>query len=569
MKNTYIISSQLSLLKRFLKPFDNVRKSLHLSINDLSKREREAKITDPLTDSFGRYHNYLRISLTERCNLRCTYCMPGDGVSLTPRENLLTTDEIVHLARLFVKQGVDKIRLTGGEPTVRKDVTEIVGRLNELDGLRTIAMTTNGLTLTRQLVNLQKAGLNLLNISLDTLQPARYEQVTRRKGWERVIAGIDLAIQLGFEPVKVNCVVMRGFNDDEISDFARFTLDRKVDVRFIEYMPFTGNGWNDNCMVPFKEMLSAFKIPGAQGKLGFITSMSKNFCGTCNRIRLTADGNLKVCLFGNAEISLRDALRNNCSEEDLLTMVGLALQRKKKQHAGMLNLPLMQNRPMILIGATSWIMHGGMHKYKILGTPKPFVPAIQQETVSTRWFSTTNSSSSLNEDDKFSKEDKAVLTHVDHSGKANMVNVSHKSTSKRSATACGRIFVGAKVCELIRNNNMKKGDVLTVARIAGIQGAKKTSEVIPLCHNIFISSIKVNADIDDETNSVFITATVESEGRTGVEMEALTSVSIAALTIYDMCKAVTHDMLIYDIKLMEKTGGTRGDFRRKSSDTTQ
>lgn len=362
----------LPLKQLFQSP--GIRKNLlHLSCYDLSqlKSSTEAKPADPLTDSFGRYHNYLRISLTERCNLRCEYCMPSDGVSLSPKDKLLTTDEIIYLAKLFVKTGVTKIRLTGGEPTVRKDLIDIVGRLKELDGLETIAMTTNGLTLTRQLVNLQKAGLNLLNISLDTLQPERYEKVTRRKGWERVIAGIDLAIQLGFQPVKVNCVVMRGFNDDEICDFARFTLDRKVDVRFIEYMPFSGNGWNDNRMVSFKDMLSilerdfpqiealpnepsdtskAYHIPGSRGKLGFITSMSNNFCSTCNRIRLTADGNIKVCLFGNAEISLRDAVRSNCSEDDIMTMVGLALQRKKKQHAGMLNLPQMQNRPMILIG---------------------------------------------------------------------------------------------------------------------------------------------------------------------------------------------------------------------------
>ncbi|KAK3926067.1 Molybdenum cofactor biosynthesis protein 1 [Frankliniella fusca] len=581
MKNACkIISRQLSVLKRFSNPPENMRKSFHISSFDCSKVESkvQAETDNPLADSFGRFHNYLRISLTERCNLRCKYCMPGDGVSLTPRENLLTTDEIIHLAKLFVKQGVDKIRLTGGEPTVRKDIVDIVGRLKEIDGLKTIAMTTNGLTLTRQLVSLQRAGLNLLNISLDTLQSARYEQITRRKGWERVIAGIDLAVQLGFDPVKVNCVVMRGFNDDEISDFARFTVERKVDVRFIEYMPFSGNGWNDNRMVPFKEMLSslskefpglealenapndtskAYKVPGAQGQIGFITSMSNNFCSTCNRIRLTADGNIKVCLFGNAEVSLRDALRNNCSEDDIKTMVGLALQRKKKQHAASSSSATILNQ-------------------KILNTPLNFFPAIGQEATSIRLISTDISNSKIDVPDKdseycsegepFVARPSALLTHVDHLGKANMVNVGYKSISKRSATACGKVFVGANVCELIRNNNMKKGDVLTVARIAGIQGAKRTSEIIPLCHNIFISSIKVYADLDDTTKNVFITATVESEGKTGVEMEALTAVSVAALTVYDMCKAVTHDILIHDIKLLEKTGGMRGDFKRQNSE---
>ncbi|XP_046686090.1 molybdenum cofactor biosynthesis protein 1-like isoform X3 [Homalodisca vitripennis] len=323
-----------------------------------------------LTDTFGRQHTYLRISLTERCNLRCKYCMPADGVQLTPKNNLLTTKEILQLAELFVRQGVNKVRLTGGEPTVHRDIVHIVESLHKLKKLDTIAITTNGLMLTRQLVELQKAGVNLLNISLDTLKPERFEQITRRKGWQRVIAGIDLAVQLGYTP-KVNVVVMRGLNDDEILDFVQFTADRPIDVRFIEYMPFTGNKWDGNKMVPFREMLEriqtvypgfhalankpndtskAYKVPGHKGQIGFITSMSNHFCGTCNRIRLMADGSLKVCLFGNTEISLRDALRNNCSEDDLLNMIGAAVRRKKRQHAGMFNLAQMPNRPMILIG---------------------------------------------------------------------------------------------------------------------------------------------------------------------------------------------------------------------------
>lgn len=330
-----------------------------------------SKPSENLTDTFGRYHSYLRISLTERCNLRCQYCMPEDGVTLTPKQHLLTTDEILYLADLFVREGVTKIRLTGGEPTVRKDIVDIVGSLKKINGLDTVAMTTNGLILTRLLVPLQRAGLDIINVSLDTLRADRYEVVTRRRGWERIMAGIDLALQLEYTPVKVNCVVMRDFNDDEICDFVEFTKDRDVDIRFIEYMPFSGNKWNDKKMVSFQEMLDkirskwpdfkalpnepndtskAYHVPGFKGKVGFITSMSEHFCGSCNRLRLTADGNLKVCLFGNAEISLRDAIRNKCSESDLLAMIGAAVKRKKKQHAGMQNLYKMENRPMILIG---------------------------------------------------------------------------------------------------------------------------------------------------------------------------------------------------------------------------
>lgn len=324
-----------------------------------------------LTDTFGRQHTYLRISLTERCNLRCQYCMPAEGVDLTLKSKLLTTDEILRLAELFVQQGINKIRLTGGEPTVHKDLLHIVSSLRQLPGLETIAITTNGITLTRQLVALQRAGLNALNISLDTLKPERFEVVSRRKGWQKVMAGIDLAIQLGYAPVKVNCVVMKGFNDDEVLDFVALTKDKEVDVRFIEYMPFTGNQWRDTKMMSFREMLDvikqnyadfrplenkpndtskAYNVPGHKGQVGFITSMSEHFCGSCNRLRLMADGSLKVCLFGNAEISLRDALRSNCSEDDLLAMIGVAVKKKKKQHAGMFNLAQMPNRPMILIG---------------------------------------------------------------------------------------------------------------------------------------------------------------------------------------------------------------------------
>lgn len=325
----------------------------------------------PLIDTFGRHHTYLRISLTERCNLRCQYCMPAEGVKLTAKSHLLTTQEVIYLAELFVKVGVNKIRLTGGEPTVRKDLIDIVGTLKQIPNLQDVAMTTNGLVLTRMLVPLQRAGLDIINISLDTLKPSRYETMTRRRGWERVMAGIDLAAQLGYNPVKVNCVIMRGINDDEVCDFVEMTREKNLDVRFIEYMPFTGNKWNDKKMVPYDEMLKiikskfpqfcalpngpndtskAYHVPNFKGQVGFITSMSNHFCGTCNRLRLTADGNLKVCLFGNSEISLRDAIRQGCSEDDLLAMIGAAVRRKKKQHAGMMNLSHMENRPMILIG---------------------------------------------------------------------------------------------------------------------------------------------------------------------------------------------------------------------------
>jgi cyclic pyranopterin phosphate synthase len=300
--------------------------------------------------------------------------MPEEGVDLTPKERILSSKEVVRIAELFMKQGVNKIRLTGGEPLVRADLVEIIRGINSFGsqcGLQTIAITTNGVTLGRKLPQLKEAGLNLINISLDTLIPAKFEFITRRKGWDRVMNSIDVALDLGYSPVKVNCVVMRGVNEEEIVDFVNLTKDKMVDVRFIEYMPFDGNKWNFKKMVSYAEMIDtiktrypdlqrlsdqandtskAYKVPGHVGQIGFITSMSEHFCGSCNRLRVTADGNLKVCLFGNAEVSLRDLLRAEAGDEEIWQVIEEAVKRKKKQHAGMLNLSKMKNRPMILIG---------------------------------------------------------------------------------------------------------------------------------------------------------------------------------------------------------------------------
>lgn len=332
-------------------------------------------ISEHLTDTHNRKHNYLRISVTERCNLRCKYCMPQEGVDLTPGQNLLTGPEICKIASLFVQEGVNLIRLTGGEPLVRSDLIEIIAELNRLKkvGLKAIGLSTNGIVLAKKLPKLWEAGLDNINISLDTLIPAKFELITRRKGWDRVIHGMNEALQMDFSSIKINCVVMRGMNEEEICDFVALTENKNIDVRFIEYMPFDGNKWNIKKLVPYLEMVDiikrkwpeferfkeldkpndtskAWKIPGFQGRVGFITSMSEHFCGSCNRLRITADGNLKVCLFGNAEVSLRDVLRSGCTDEAMLEVIGAAVKRKKSRHAGMLNLSKMKNRPMILIG---------------------------------------------------------------------------------------------------------------------------------------------------------------------------------------------------------------------------
>lgn len=367
-----------------------------------------------LTDTFSRQHTYLRISVTERCNLRCLYCMPEEGVPLSPPEHLLSTPEIVHLANLFVDQGVNKIRLTGGEPTIRKDFVEMMTEIGKLKarGLKELCITSNGIVLARKIPKLVEAGLTGVNLSLDTLDPFKFQLMTRRKGLENVLKSIEACLEAGIR-LKVNCVVMKGVNDNEVLDFVEMTKDRPIEVRFIEYMPFDvslgffmavknanmiqGNKWSRGKMISYKEMLTliqsrhptfaklrdhandtskTFQVPGYVGKVGFITSMTHNFCGTCNRLRITSDGNLKVCLFGNAEVSLRDMMRLGSRPEvvkrllaeeaaaslpdvqdekermnaDLLRVIGAAVKGKKAKHAGMDNLKDMKNRPMILIG---------------------------------------------------------------------------------------------------------------------------------------------------------------------------------------------------------------------------
>ena len=330
-----------------------------------------SRIRKNLTDTFGRFHDYLRISLTERCNLRCLYCMPEKGVDLTENSKLLKTDEVIRLVNIFSQAGVKKIRLTGGEPTVRKDILEICQEIKRNKNITNLAMTTNGISLSKMLPKLQDAGLDSLNISLDTLIPSKFEFMTRRKGHHLVLKSINKAIELGYNPVKINCVVMRNQNEDEIVDFVNMTKDKPINIRFIEYMPFDDNKWNDSKMVSFFEMKDIintnfepmvrmddhftetaknFQIPGHIGSVSFITSMTSQFCSGCNRTRLLADGNYKVCLFGNKEVSLRDAMRSGLTDDEILDIINGAIIDKKEKHGGMFNIKKMKNRPMITIG---------------------------------------------------------------------------------------------------------------------------------------------------------------------------------------------------------------------------
>lgn len=286
---------------------------------------------------------------------------------------MLSLDELVELTSIFAEEGIDKIRLTGGEPTVRKDILDVVRKLSVIPGIRTVAMTTNAIALHRKLVDLRNAGLSVLNISLDTLDEDKFVLITRRKGLSAVLKSLYLALDLGFT-VKLNCVVMRGINDDEVLDFVSLASSLPIQVRFIEYMPFDGNNWATSRLVPSSELISQieshlqksltlhldhpsetsrnYHVEGMVGSLGFISSMSDHFCASCNRLRLMADGNLKVCLFGNSEVSLRDLIRRGASRGDIKAVIAAAVRGKKAKHDGMelLHENSTMNRPMVLIG---------------------------------------------------------------------------------------------------------------------------------------------------------------------------------------------------------------------------
>jgi molybdenum cofactor biosynthesis protein A len=327
-----------------------------------------------LTDDFGRKHNYLRISLLEKCNLRCTYCMPADGIALSPKASLMTAEEIFAIAQTFVQNGVDKIRLTGGEPLLRKDFPEIVSKLSCLN--ISLSITTNGILIDRHIEVLKQAGIKKINLSLDTLVASKFSSITLRNQFEKVIDNLHLLLNYNFQ-VKVNVVLMKGFNENEITDFVNLTQSLPISVRFIEFMPFAGNEWDRSKMVSQKEIIAqveenfssdeiekledeknftarTYKIKGFQGDFGIISSITNPFCDGCNRIRLTANGKIKNCLFSNSETDLLTAFRNG---ESITELISTSVKSKKKVRSGMVTISEMDdpnlhfdNRSMIAIG---------------------------------------------------------------------------------------------------------------------------------------------------------------------------------------------------------------------------
>lgn len=307
-----------------------------------------------LFDPYKRRINYLRISVTDRCNLRCRYCMPEEGLSLIPHEEILSYEEILRIVHVFAKEGISKVRLTGGEPLVRKGIIGFISQLSKIEKIKDLSLTTNGLLLKDMASDLKQAGLKRINISLDTLNREKFSKITRRDGYDRVWQGIEEAMRVSLSPIKINMVAIKGLNDDEIESFALLTLHHPLIVRYIEYMP-SGNGeeWREGNILTvseIKERLEGmgqlisipsdqwdgparrFRLEGAIGEIGLIGPVSDHFCEACNRLRLTPDGKIRTCLFSDEEIDVRLFLRNGGSDEDLRRQLLVALKTKPERH---------------------------------------------------------------------------------------------------------------------------------------------------------------------------------------------------------------------------------------------
>ncbi|TDE94187.1 GTP 3',8-cyclase MoaA [Occultella glacieicola] len=332
------------------------------------------ELARPIIDRYGRVHRDLRISLTDKCNLRCTYCMPAEGVPWLHKDNILTTDELVRVTEVAAALGIVEVRLTGGEPLLRPDAVDVVARMSAIigdDGQLELSMTTNGIRLPTLAGPLVEAGLTRVNISLDTLRRDRFHALTRRDKLPEVLDGIDAAFAAGLAPVKINAVAMRGVNDDELVDLVAFARDKGAEMRFIEQMPLdAGHTWTRAAMVTGEEILAVleqefeltefgdrgtspaerFLIDGGPTTVGVIRSVTLPFCGACDRVRLTADGQLRNCLFAREESDLLGVLRGGGTDDDIATLMHTCIAGKLPGHG--IDDPgfLQPDRPMSAIG---------------------------------------------------------------------------------------------------------------------------------------------------------------------------------------------------------------------------
>ncbi|QDT13542.1 GTP 3',8-cyclase MoaA [Planctomycetes bacterium K23_9] len=327
----------------------------------------------PLVDRFGRIHNSLRLSVTDRCNIRCFYCMPATDAHFMSRDWLLTFEELYRLVRILVQHaGVRDVRLTGGEPLVRKDFAKLVAMLSQIDGLEDLSLTTNGILLADQAVELRRAGLRRVNVSLDTLDEESFQRISRRSGVDKIVAGIDAAIEAGFESVKINTIAIRGITEPDVIGLVDFARERNVPLRFIEFMPLdTDKAWRSEKVLTGDMLLTMiqdhfgeltardrphpsqpaedFQLPGG-ARIGIIRSVTAPFCGNCNRLRITADGSVRNCLFSKTETPLRELMRSGVSDETLLGEIRQCIAEKRSGHGIDDDGFMPPDRPMYAIG---------------------------------------------------------------------------------------------------------------------------------------------------------------------------------------------------------------------------
>jgi cyclic pyranopterin phosphate synthase len=309
-----------------------------------------------MRDKFNREINYLRVSITDRCNLHCNYCRPKEGISLIGHDDILRYEEILRIVTIAVKMGLIKVRVTGGEPLVRKGFVDFLASLKKIDGLQDISLTTNGIFLEEFAARIFSTGVQRINVSLDSLDPAKYSYITSGGNLSSVLRGIAKAQEIGFSPIKINTVAIKNFNDDEVFAFAQLAKDKPFQIRFIELMPIGHPQHNYSAdFLPTEQLMKKissryeltpvngkrnksdgpakiYKIKGGRGEIGFINPVSNHFCSTCNRLRLTADGKLRVCLLNDEEIDLKKALRENCSDKDLEKLIHQAILLKPRDH---------------------------------------------------------------------------------------------------------------------------------------------------------------------------------------------------------------------------------------------
>lgn len=591
-----------------------------------------------MTDGFGREIYYLRLSVTERCNLRCRYCMPEDGICKKDHAEMLTEDEMIMAVKAAAALGFRKLRITGGEPLVKKNILSICSRAAVVRGIEELCLTTNGTLLPRLAKPLREAGVQRVNISLDTLNREKYAYITRRDASSSARRGIESAIEAGFSRIKINTVLIGGFNDDEINDLAQLTVQYPVDVRFIELMPMDGSGeFNQKSMIPSEAVLARlpelepvepdsgvarlYHLSGSQGNIGLISPVSRHFCAECNRIRPTAqrrranheshwritmDG-IPILGFaaysGTGKTTLIEQLVRSLKAQGLRIAVikhdghDFEIDREGKDswrftQAGAdisiitstAKTALIEQRPLSFVQVAAMVRDVDLilvegykqEDFTQIGicrqtTGKGFPADIENyAAVVTDAEMEVSGIPGFGFDDiggltEFIMKNMDDFTHFNEQGRAKMVDVGEKPSTRRAATAGARVLVSRETFDLICSGGMKKGDVLTVAQIAGIMGAKRTPDLIPMCHPVQVSGIDLSLNLDEARCCVDIRATVSCDGRTGVEMEALTAASTAALTVYDMCKAVQKDMVITDIRLLEKIGGVHGDFYREEN----